>query len=101
MVTVRESCKEKNHHWDTTFLHFTIWAAWNLSSLSIKNRTVHTMSPCLLAPSGKKKKKKRQCGTSLVIQWLRLGALNAGRLGLISGQEARSHVLQIRPSASK
>ena len=58
MVTVRESCKEKNHHWDTTFLHFTIWAAWNLSSLSIKNRTVHTMSPCLLAPSGKKKKKK-------------------------------------------
>ena len=56
MVTIRESCKEKNHHWDTTFLHFTIWAAWNLSSLSIENRTVHTMSPCLLAPSGKKKK---------------------------------------------
>ena len=55
MVTIRKSCKEKSHHWDTAFLHFTIWAAWNLSSLSSENRTVHTMSPCLLAPSGEKK----------------------------------------------
>ena len=31
-------------------------------------------------------------GTSLVAQWLRLRAPNAGGLGLIPGQGARSHM---------
>ena len=35
-------------------------------------------------------------GTSLVIQWLRLCALNAGGLGSIPGQTTRSHMLKLR-----
>ena len=40
-------------------------------------------------------------GTSLVVQWLRLCAPNAGGLGLIPGQRTRSHMLQLRPSTAK
>ena len=35
-------------------------------------------------------------GTSLVVQWLRLHAPNAGGLGSISGQGTRSHMVQLR-----
>ena len=35
-------------------------------------------------------------GTSLVVQWLRLHALNAGGLGSIPGQGTRSCMLQLR-----
>ena len=35
-------------------------------------------------------------GTSLVVQWLRLWAVNAGGLGLIPGQGTRSLMLQLR-----
>ena len=35
-------------------------------------------------------------GTSLVVQWLRLRAPNAGSLGSIPGQGTRSHTLQLR-----
>ena len=35
-------------------------------------------------------------GTSLVVQWLRLHAPNAGGPGLIPGQGTRSHMLQLR-----
>ena len=49
------------------------------------------------------------CGTSLVVQWLRLCAPSAGTLGSIPGQGTRSHMLQlkeivhlaIRPGAAK
>ena len=41
------------------------------------------------------------CGTSLVVQWLRLRVPNAGGPGLISGQGTRSRMLQIRPGAAK
>ena len=34
--------------------------------------------------------------TFLVVQWLRLGATNAGGLGSIPGQGNRSHMLQLR-----
>ena len=34
--------------------------------------------------------------TSLVVQWLRLQAANAGGLGSIPSQETRSHILQLR-----
>ena len=37
-------------------------------------------------------------GTSLVVQWLRLHAANAGGLGLIPGQGTRSHMLQLKNS---
>ena len=35
-------------------------------------------------------------GTSLVVQWIRLCALNAANLDLIPGQGTRSHVLQLK-----
>ena len=35
-------------------------------------------------------------GTSLVVQWLRLQAPNAGGLGSMPGRGTRSHVLQLR-----
>ena len=40
-------------------------------------------------------------GTSLVVQWLRLWAPSPGGPGLILGQGARSHMLQLRPRAAK
>ena len=39
--------------------------------------------------------------TSLVVQWLRLRAPNAGGLELIPGQGSRSHVPQLRPGTAK
>ena len=42
------------------------------------------------------KQKKKKPGTSLVVQWLRLHAPNAGDLGLIPGQGTRSHMLELR-----
>ena len=44
---------------------------------------------------------KNKAGTSLVVQWLRLHAPNAGGLGSIPGQGTRSHMLQLRPCADK
>ena len=40
--------------------------------------------------------KKKGGGTSLLVQWLRLQAPNAGGLGLIPGHGTRSHRLQLR-----
>ena len=42
---------------------------------------------------------KQDLGTSLVVQWLRLRAPNAGGLGSIPGQGTRSHMLQLKDSA--
>ena len=39
--------------------------------------------------------------TSLVVQWLRLHAPNAGDLGSIPGQGTRSHMQQVRLSTAK
>ena len=39
--------------------------------------------------------------TSLVVQWLRLHAPNAGDPGLIPGQGTRSHMPQLRPGTAK
>ena len=39
--------------------------------------------------------------SSLVVQWLKLLALNARGLGSISGQGTRSHMLQLKPSIAK
>ena len=40
-------------------------------------------------------------GTSLVVQWLRLHAPNAGGEGLILDQGTKSHMLQLRSNAVK
>ena len=40
-------------------------------------------------------------GTSLVVQWLRLLTSNAGGMASIPGQGTRSHMLQLRPSATR
>ena len=42
---------------------------------------------------------KRICWDFLVVQWIRLHASTAGGLGLISGQETRSHGLQFDNTA--
>ena len=42
------------------------------------------------------KMKKKLPGASLMDQWVRLCALNAGGLGSISGQGTRSRILQLR-----
>ena len=47
-----------------------------------------------------KEKENWSCGTSPVVQWLRLHIPNAG-LGSIPGRGTRSHKLQIRPGAAK
>ena len=39
---------------------------------------------------------KIKADTSLVVQWLRLHAANAGDPGWIPGQETRSHMVQLR-----
>ena len=39
---------------------------------------------------------KRNRGPSLVVQWLRFHAFNAGGLGLMPGQGTISHMLQLR-----
>ena len=44
---------------------------------------------------------KGRKGTSLVVQWLRLQAPNAGGPGLILGWGSRSLMLQLRPDANK
>ena len=44
----------------------------------------------------KKKSFKLLCQTSLVVQWLRLHAPNAGGLGSIPGQGTESHMTQLR-----
>ena len=44
---------------------------------------------------------KKVIGTSLVVQWLRLHAPNAGGLGSIPGQGTKSHMLQLIPSVAK
>ena len=40
-------------------------------------------------------------GLSLMVQWLRLHALNLGGLGSIPGWGARSHILQLRLGSAK
>ena len=40
-------------------------------------------------------------GTSLVVQWLRLYALNAENLGLIPNQGTKSHLPQIRSGTAR
>ena len=40
-------------------------------------------------------------GISLVVQWLRLWAPNAGEPGSIPGQGTRPHMLQLRPNTVK
>lgn len=45
---------------------------------------------------------KQWClGSSLVVQWLGLGILNAGRLGCIPGLGTRSSMPQLRLGAAK
>ena len=39
---------------------------------------------------------KKEVGTFVVVQWLRLHALNAGGPGSIPRQGTRSHILQLR-----
>ena len=41
------------------------------------------------------------CGTSLVVQWLRLHAPSAGGQGLILDQGTKSHILQLGSKAVK
>jgi len=53
-------------------------------------------SPDHMTPLATLSPKDPEFGTSLVVQWLRLHAPNAGDLGSIPGQGTRSHMLQPR-----
>ena len=44
---------------------------------------------------------KKNPGTSLAVQWLRVCTPNAGDLGSIPGQGTRSHIPQLRPGVAK
>ena len=51
----------------------------------------------LLSSGEEAKDAEKHCiGTSLVVQWLRLCAPNAGDSGSIPGQETRSQMLQLK-----
>ena len=52
---------------------------------------------------GKKKKirRKRRKKASMVLQWVRLHASNAGDPGLILGQRIKSHMPQLRACMSQ
>ena len=68
------------------------WVYWG----SKHHSSISTECPCLLSrkKAGHHRQFKITCvGTSLVIQWWRLCASNARAMGLIPGQELRSHVL--------
>ena len=54
------------------------------------------ISPLLWVGGRKSNHLKISPGTSLVVQWLRLHASNAGGPGLIPGQGTRSHMLQLK-----
>ena len=43
----------------------------------------------------------RVIGISLLVQWLRIQAPDAGGLGSIPGQGTRSHMLQLRRNTAK
>ena len=43
----------------------------------------------------------KQTGTSLVVQWLRLYATNAGHQGSMPGEGPRFHMLHLRPNTTK
>ena len=43
----------------------------------------------------------KESGTSLVVQWLRLGASNAGSPGSIPAEGTRSHMPQLRSRVTK
>ena len=58
--------------------------------------------PFFFATVGLSKKMfKKTTGTSLVVQWLRLCAPNAGDSGLIPGQGTRSNMLEQRVHVSQ
>ena len=78
-------------------LMLTIWFFWVSANLFNLDSFETDM---LLLPSHIRSKKEEP-GTSLVVQWLRLPALNAGGPGSIPGQGTRSHMPQLRPGAAK
>ena len=61
-----------------------------IAGVSLETRPARTMSL-----------KNTERGTSLVAQWLRLHAPNAGDPGSFPGQGTRSHMPQLTPSAAK
>ena len=61
----------------------------------------HTKLYCTLKMAERVGLKSSHHRTSLLVQWLRLSAPNAGGPGLIPGQGTGSHMLQLRPGAAK
>ena len=65
----------------------------------VSGRTAHTAALDLLQSSFQFKKSLKR--TSLVDEWLRLHAFNAGDPALIPGQGTGSHMPQLRPGMVK
>ena len=68
-------------------------------SFDISGRTAHTAALDLLQSSFQFKKSPKW--TSLVDEWLRLHAFNAGDPASIPGQGTGSHMPQLRPGMVK
>ena len=69
------------------FLNWTFKAFHNLPSAHLFNLIIQSF--------------RNTHGTSLVVQWLRFHAPNAGGLGSIPEWGTRSHMQQLRPSVAK
>ena len=75
-----------------------IWVMIPLENLVVHFRTYPKMKSVKVI---KNTMKLIQLGASLMVQWLRFHAPNAGGLGSIPGQGTRSCMRQLRPSAAK
>ena len=70
---------------------------WGTQPATSKNKIKQMKRIRQLLPSRRKKlHKKENVGTSLVVQWVRVRAPDAGGPGSIPGQGTRSHMPQLR-----
>ena len=79
------------HDWSLQAISCRSWNLTWFNTLNLWQRSGYC-SPVEVTPSDNKSYR-----TFLVVQWWRRHASNARALGLISGQETRSHMWQIRP----
>ena len=109
-LTLQQATAGPHLHWRLLDTHRQVWASllWGHCSFllsSAAHRVLFVPSKNLPPqsrvssvkedPAQSKKKKSLIQGTSLMVQWLRLCAPNAGGLGSIPDQGTRPHLLQL------
>ena len=77
---------------------FGCWSSssWPLLLLMKVRQSPKQHRLCQETPCSNVKLRNRGPGTSLVVQWLRFWAPNAGGLGSIPGRGTRAHILQLK-----